>query len=343
MSAVRPGRACPTCAGDLDADCHSPGCLSASQVAALAARVYCDGPRRRPGRRPAKDSPHVSISRDELVAKTPGLTASMLDEAIAVRRALVKVGDLNRLRKLEEGKITVGRVYDEVTRKKRRADLLGNVSTLPPGRYDVVLADPPWQYRDGGVGRRGAAESHYPTQSFDALMAMRPKIDEIAADDSVLLLWTTVPLATEGYALLHSWGYEYVTQFVWIKTDCDGLSVQGPLGMGWTVRVDHEVLLVGKRGAGLPVADHSVRSVIFAPRAGHSVKPAAAFEAIECLWPHVRKIELFARRARAGWAAWGAEAPGPAEAVRKPKSMEANVPGLFRLCNSDSLRGSSKH
>jgi N6-adenosine-specific RNA methylase IME4 len=34
-------------------------------------------------------------------------------------------------------------------------------------------------------------------------------------------------------------------------------------------------------------------------------KPAGVYELIECAWPEASKLELFARHARPGWAAWG--------------------------------------
>lgn len=41
----------------------------------------------------------------------------------------------------------------------------------------------------------------------------------------------------------------------------------------------------------------------------HSRKPDEAYELIERIYPELPKIELFARQARPGWAAWGNQAP----------------------------------
>ena len=46
----------------------------------------------------------------------------------------------------------------------------------------------------------------------------------------------------------------------------------------------------------------------FAQRA-HSEKPAIFYELIEAYFPTLPKIELNARERRAGWDAWGNEAP----------------------------------
>ena len=50
-------------------------------------------------------------------------------------------------------------------------------------------------------------------------------------------------------------------------------------------------------------------SVIISPRREHSRKPDEAYALIERMYPKLPKIELFARDAREGWAAWGNQAP----------------------------------
>jgi N6-adenosine-specific RNA methylase IME4 len=63
-----------------------------------------------------------------------------------------------------------------------------------------------------------------------------------------------------------------------------------------------------------PLPANRPPSVIAAPRREHSRKPDEAYEMIERMYPELPKIELFARKARAGWAAWGNEiAPEAAE------------------------------
>jgi len=74
------------------------------------------------------------------------------------------------------------------------------------------------------------------------------------------------------------------------------------------VRNQHELLLVATRGD-MPSPSPANRppSVISAPRREHSRKPDEAYELIERMYPQLPKIELFARHARPGWAAWGNE------------------------------------
>jgi N6-adenosine-specific RNA methylase IME4 len=77
--------------------------------------------------------------------------------------------------------------------------------------------------------------------------------------------------------------------------------------MGRCFRNVTEQLIVGTRpGYTKNVKSHSERNVLFAPRTTHSTKPEGLYEVIERLFdgPY---LELFARKQRAGWTAWGLE------------------------------------
>jgi N6-adenosine-specific RNA methylase IME4 len=76
------------------------------------------------------------------------------------------------------------------------------------------------------------------------------------------------------------------------------------------------LLLIGRRGE-FPTPEPANRpgSVIEAPRREHSRKPDEAYDLIERMYPELPKIELFARHARAGWAAWGNEVTAPDDGI----------------------------
>ncbi|HZO93103.1 MAG TPA: MT-A70 family methyltransferase [Candidatus Baltobacteraceae bacterium] len=203
-------------------------------------------------------------------------------------------------------------------RKQRDKRVLGNArdAAAIAQRYAVLMVDPPWAYEDSGVGRRGAAATHYPTMTMEQLIAMAPAIDALAAEDAILLVWSTSSFLEQALALVRAWGFTYKQELIWYK--------EGAFGNGSAFRLVHEPLLLCSRGAWLPVADHGIPSVIQAPRGQHSAKPDAVYEAVEKLWPHVPRIELFARRARAGWDAWGAEAPAGSDvaSTREQKMVQ---------------------
>lgn len=188
-------------------------------------------------------------------------------------------------------------------RNARDAGVLKSAHALSTvaGTYDIILADPPWQYEDGAPTKRGSAERQYAPMALNDIKELGRDIDRMASPSSVLLLWATVPLLPEALSLIDAWGFAYKSQLVWHKI--------GALGMGGIFRICHEVLLVGVRGNVLPVSDRGISSVITEPRSSiHSQKPDVAYEVIERLWPNARRIELFARVGRKGWTQWGAEA-----------------------------------
>lgn len=170
-------------------------------------------------------------------------------------------------------------------------------------RYRVILADPPWSYRDkASAGRRGAAFK-YPTMSLDTIAAL--PVQGIAADDCALFLWATAPQMETALQVLHAWGFEYITVvFTWVKRT----SRTGALhwGMGNWSRSNPEFVLLGRVGRPRRV-DAGVHSVVESVRGRHSAKPAEVRDRIVTMMGDVSRIELFARERAPGWDAWGDE------------------------------------
>jgi N6-adenosine-specific RNA methylase IME4 len=115
----------------------------------------------------------------------------------------------------------------------------------------------------------------------------------------MLFLWVPPAILEQAFAVIHAWGFDYRTNITWVKPS---------VGMGNYVRQRHEHLLIARRGEfPLPEPAHRPNSIIEAPRREHSRKPDEAYALIEQMYPELPKIELFARYARPGWAAWGNE------------------------------------
>jgi N6-adenosine-specific RNA methylase IME4 len=162
---------------------------------------------------------------------------------------------------------------------------------LPPGVFRLIYADPPWQYEHIETENR-AIENQYPTMALEDICARVPP----AAEDAVLFLWATSPKLAEAMHVLEDWGFLYRTCAVWDKET---------IGMGYYFRQQHELLLVGARGA-LPVPAPSARvsSVIRAKRSGHSEKPAIVYDLLEAMYPTFgerERLEMFSRGDRPGW------------------------------------------
>lgn len=180
---------------------------------------------------------------------------------------------------------------DVAAMKVKRADI-----PMPEGKYQVILADPPWRYDFGNSDNR-IIENHYPTMELEDICAL--DIPALAADDSILFLWTTSPKLEQSFEVIRKWGFEYKTCMIWDKEH---------IGMGYYFRQQHELLLVCKRG-NLPAPEPSTRppSVLRAARGKHSEKPDELYDLLECMYPHRSKLELFCRRPRDGWTVWGNE------------------------------------
>jgi len=198
----------------------------------------------------------------------------------------------------------------QAVRRMRTAKKIGKAAgeaadLAAVGTFQVLYVDPPWRYEHAEPTR--AIENNYPTMSLDEIKALVPP----AADDSVLFMWATSPKLAEAIEVVEAWGFDYRTCMVWVKAN-EETGAQH-IGMGYYARQQHEVLLIAKRGD-LPTPDPSQRpaSVVTAPRTMHSAKPERFYELIEAMYPGLACVEMFARQARAGWAAWGNQAEAAA-------------------------------
>lgn len=195
----------------------------------------------------------------------------------------------------------VRNIVKQEARAERERELAGKQRALPDATYGVILEDPAWRFiarsRETGLDR--AADNHYPTMTFEAIVAL--PVASIAAKDCVYFLWTPANRVDDAIDLLRARGFDYVTQFVWGKPK---------IGNGYWVRDKHEVLLIGRRGAAVaPAFGTQSDSLILAPLGEHSAKPEIFLEIIERYFPNLPKIELNHRGPpRKNWAAWGNEA-----------------------------------
>lgn len=179
---------------------------------------------------------------------------------------------------------------------------LATFATLrPAGGFGMIMADPPWSYEmfsDKGYER--SPDAHYATMGLDAIKAL--PVSALAAGDSVLWLWAVGPMIPQALEVIRAWDFTFKTMGWWTKTTKTGKQA---FGTGYILRSAGEPFLIATRGA--PKCERSVRSTIIAEVREHSRKPDEAFAAAERLIPHTRRIELFSRQDRSGWASWGDE------------------------------------
>ena len=198
----------------------------------------------------------------------------------------------NWVRKTSDNNWTIKELREAI-RESKKID----TPPLPKGKYQVILADPPWRYaqeQHSHEKQDTVLETHYPTMETKDICALPVK--ELAAENSVLWLWTTSPKLYEAKQVIDAWGYDYKASMIWDKIKHN---------VGYYVSVRHEFLLICTRGSCLPDNPKLHDSVVTEERTEHSKKPKVFYEIIEDLYKGP-KIELFARgEPRTGWIFWG--------------------------------------
>ena len=167
-------------------------------------------------------------------------------------------------------------------------------------KYPVILADPPWSYRELKLCGPWAAERHYSTMDHTSIAAL--PIAPMAAKDCALFLWTTSSHLPFAFDIMKAWGFTYASiAFNWVKLNRGNR--QPFLGMGAYTRRNAELCLLGVRGKPKRLARNVPESML-TPRREHSRKPDQQYGRIMRLFdgPY---LELFARQQWPGWDVWG--------------------------------------
>jgi N6-adenosine-specific RNA methylase IME4 len=169
-------------------------------------------------------------------------------------------------------------------------------------KYNIIYADPAWEYKDkASAGKRGACFK-YPVMNIEQIKEL--KISEIADKDCVLFLWITMPKLNEVFDVIKSWGFEYKTcAFCWIKQSKHGKEF---IGMGRWTRANAELCLLATKGKPQRI-NAGIRQLIQSPIREHSRKPDEVRNLIIKLCGNLPRIELFAREKKDGWDCFGNE------------------------------------
>lgn len=175
-------------------------------------------------------------------------------------------------------------------------DVLGNCRT-----YATVVADPPWlpamaliNSPASGIGApKASPQRHYSTLSVEEICAMVPPTGKQAH----LWLWVLNQHVDWGYQVARAWGFEPMQMITWAKPG---------VGAG-RFQCNSEQVLVCRKGTrhGNPFGMTGGTWFNW-PRGKHSEKPEAFFDLVERVSPGPY-LEMFARRRRNGWDAFGNE------------------------------------
>ena len=170
-------------------------------------------------------------------------------------------------------------------------------------RYNIVLIDPPWNYRDkASAGERGASFK-YEIMTDDNVKNI--DLPSIMADDCAVFMWITMPKLEIAFDVFKAWGLKYKTAaFTWIKKNKKADTLFW--GMGNYTRANAELCLLATKGK--PKRKSAgVHQVIESAIESHSKKPNVVRERIVELMGDLPRIELFARDNPPGWDVCGLE------------------------------------
>ncbi len=192
------------------------------------------------------------------------------------------------------------------------------MSHVTTGWYQAILVDFPWPFRvwSKATGSGRSAESHYSTMGWEELHAFGEQLDLVAANDCALFVWACRPSQHQAFSMVDAWNerqpkkklrWSYKTEaFTWVKRTANG---KPATGLGYWTRANTEPVLLFTRGAVRRQARDVPQVVETFGRMRHSEKPEVVHARIERLVPGPY-LELFARRAHAGWTCLGNEVTG---------------------------------
>lgn len=173
----------------------------------------------------------------------------------------------------------------------------------PP--YSTIVADPPWHYDAAWNGGSDRTDGHavsdsrlsfpYSTMTVDDIA--RLPVEDIAAEDAHLYLWTTNRYLRSVYDVCEAWGFRPVQMLVWCKPPMG-------LGPGGAFSITTEFVLFARRGSLKPLERVDSTWWLWPRKGGHSAKPDAFMDLVERVSPGPY-VELFCRRPRFGWDSWG--------------------------------------
>ncbi|GAA5974319.1 hypothetical protein JCM11641_006734 [Rhodosporidiobolus odoratus] len=188
---------------------------------------------------------------------------------------------------------------------------LRNLDVSVLGKYDVVVADPPWAIHQ---------ELPYGTLTDEEMLRM--PVGNMQDEGGLLFLWVTGRAMELGRECLNAWGYERIDEVVWVKTNqLQGLIRTGRTGhwLNHSKEAGHCLVAIRRSSplAGYDDATSFPRlpswfntsldtQVILAEVRETSRKPDELYEMIERVLGgkgRGRKVELFGREhnLRQGW------------------------------------------
>jgi len=159
-------------------------------------------------------------------------------------------------------------------------------------------------------------------------------VEQLAAPDAVLFMWTVWPMLLESFAVMKAWGFSFKNcALLWAKTN--SVSPTPFVGLGHWTRGNTEPCLMAVRGkpkrVNKAVQQLMVDNLIVAPIGEHSAKPDEARRRIAQLMGDVPSIELFARTRAPEWECFGNEVESTVDLIEGVPHEESDA-AAPRVC-----------
>lgn len=178
--------------------------------------------------------------------------------------------------------------------------------------YDLIYSDPPWQQTKGNFRKSRPNQNKnldYATLPLAQIADIHNEYFQRTNNKHNVFIWTIDKFLYSTEEMMRNAGYTLHARFVWDKTN--------GVAPAFTIRFTHEYLLwyypKGRMLKPCKETQGKYTTIIREPATIHSRKPIAAYEMLESMFPEAKKIELFARKRRSGWDAFGNELIGENE------------------------------
>ena len=184
----------------------------------------------------------VTKSTSEQLAEQYGVSDRTIKRDGNFAIAAEKASELEDVPVMQLTKQQILEVAKEIKREKREASLYNKVEKTPQpfpvGKYSVIYADPPWPVGSITMDKwESPIDDKYPVMSIEDIIEL--PVQELAADDCALFMWTTHTFLPDALNIIKEWGFKYFCCITWNK------------GSGWTQNGFHkmtELLLYAYKG-----------------------------------------------------------------------------------------------
>lgn len=174
--------------------------------------------------------------------------------------------------------------------------------------FDVIYADPPWEFQSGGARSGRFGKLDYPTMKTKAICDI--PVHRIANDRCALFMWAVGSMIPDALQVGAAWGFKFVrVDKVWAKKTVNGErhAVVGPFGVNdaeFVLLFQKQSMCAGQteRNQFTVYYEEGQTEVVDCEYPGvHSGKPVLFRELIERRFDWAKRVDLFCRVAAPGW------------------------------------------